>query len=94
MLTYKEVTLLLYYCLRNKPVEYIMSVLNFLVLSPVQQNYQVDFFNFVCDKYLELIEENTNHIILFTAVDDDNELFHKYFRKKVRSSKGGGTCTI
>ena len=94
MLTYKEVTLLLYYCLRNKSFEYIMSVLNFLVLSPVQQNYQVDFFKVRGDKYLELIEENTNHIILFTAVDDDNKLFHKYFLKKVRSSKGGGTCII
>lgn len=94
MLTYKEVTLLLYYCLRNKPFEYIMSVLNFLVLSPVQQNYQVDFFKVGGDKYLELIEENTNHIILFTPVYDDNELFHKYFLKKVRGSKGGGTCII
>lgn len=94
MLTYKEVTLLLYYCLRNKPFDYIGSVLNFLVLSPVQQNYQVDFFNVGGNKYLNLIAENTNHIILFTAVDDDNELFRKYFLKKARSSKGGGTCII
>ena len=74
---------------KKKPFDSIRSVLNFLVLSPVQQNYQVDFFNVGGYKYLELIVENTNHIILFTEVDDDNELFRKYFLKKAQSSKGG-----